>query len=246
MPGAKASSGGMMVDMMDHFKRIYTQRAGDYHRMITPEDVEGNLLPALESLIPLREKRVLDLGTGTGRLPLLLNDRAGQLVGLDLHGAMLRENKAQRHQAGGGWGLAQGDMRMLPFPSGWAEVVTVGWAIGHLRNWFATEWQQQIGRVLREMHRVVAVPGALIIIETLTTGSLSPAPPTEGLAEYYAWLEGEWSFVRQAVQTDYQFASIDEAIAHTEFFFGPDMAAKIRANGWTRVPEWTGVWGKVV
>jgi ubiquinone/menaquinone biosynthesis C-methylase UbiE len=231
---------------MDHFKRIYTQRAGDYHRMITPEDVEGNLLPALESIVPLRGKRVLDLGTGTGRLPLLLNDWAGQLVGLDLHGAMLRENKARRDQAGGGWRLAQGDMGTLPFPASWAEVITVGWAIGHLRSWFAGDWQQQMGRVLREMHRVVAASGALIIIETLTTGSLSPAPPSEGLAEYYAWLEGEWGFARHAIQTDYQFASVDDAIAHTEFFFGPDMVAKIRENDWARIPEWTGVWGKVV
>jgi ubiquinone/menaquinone biosynthesis C-methylase UbiE len=236
----------MMVDPMDHFKRIYTQRAGDYHRMITPEDVEGNLLPALESVMALQGKRVLDLGTGTGRLPLLLKDRPGQLIGLDLHAAMLRENKAQRYQAGGDWGLAQSDIRMLPLPSGWAEVITAGWAIGHLRSWFERDWQQKIGRVLREMHRVVAASGALIIIETLTTGGVTPAPPSQALAEYYAWLEGEWGFVRQAVQTDYQFASVDEAIAHTEFFFGPDMAAKIQENNWARIPEWTGVWGKVV
>lgn len=231
---------------MDHFKRIYTQRAGDYHRMILPEDVDGNLLPALEGIVPLRGKRILDLGTGTGRLPLLLNDRVGQLIGLDLHGAMLRENKAQRHQAGGGWELAQGDMRTLPFPSGWAEVITAGWAIGHLQSWFTSDWQRKIGRVLGEMHRVVAASGALVIIETLTTGSFTPAPPSQALAKYYAWLEGEWGFTRQVVQTDYQFASIDEAIAQTEFFFGPDMAAKIRQNGWARLPEWTGVWGKVV
>jgi len=30
---------------MDHFRHIYSSRAGDYHRLITPEDHEGNLLP---------------------------------------------------------------------------------------------------------------------------------------------------------------------------------------------------------
>jgi len=135
-------------------------------------------------------------------------------------------------------------MRYLPFPSAWAQVVTAGWAIGHLRGWHADEWQTQIGRVLQEMRRVVAPGGVVIIMETLTTGALTPAPPTPGLAEYYAWLENEWGFVRETISTDYQFASVDEAAARSEFFFGPELAEKIRANGWARVPEWTGVWNK--
>ena len=231
---------------MDHFRRIYTHRATDYHRLIIPEDVDGNLLPALEVVTPLRSKRILDLGTGTGRLPLLFGEQAACVVGLDLHWDMLRENQIQRDRACGRWGLVQGDMRTLPFPNAWADAVTAGWAIGHLRSWFAGEWQTQIGRVLCEMHRVTAPGGALIIIETLTTGSLAPAPPTEDLAEYYAWLESEWGFARQTIRTDYQFDSVDDAVAQTEFFFGIEMATKIRDNGWSRLPEWTGVWSKNV
>ena len=36
----------------------------------------------------------------------------------------------------------------------------------------------------------------------------------------------------------------EEAVARTEFFFGPELAARIRANGWARLPEWTGVWSR--
>jgi len=82
-------------------------------------------------------------------------------------------------------------------------------------------------------------------METLTTGGLRPAPPTEGLAEYYAWLENAWGFARQAIRTDYEFASVEEAVARTEFFFGAELTEQIRANGWARLPEWTGVWSKV-
>ena len=46
--------------------------------------------------------------------------------------------------------------------------------------------------------------------------------------------------------TDYQFASVDEAVARTEFFFGPEMSARIREQGWARLPEWTGVWSKLI
>jgi ubiquinone/menaquinone biosynthesis C-methylase UbiE len=231
---------------MEHFQAIYAARAAEYHQMIAAEDLDGRLLPAIERVASLRGKRVIDLGTGTGRLPLLLGDQAAQLVGLDLHRDMLRQHAAQRQRQAGRWALVQGDMRRLPFRSAWADVVTAGWAIGHLRSWFAADWQTQIGAVLEEMHRVVAPGGALIILETLSTGSLTPAPPSPGLAEYYDWLEQAWGFSRETIATDYRFASVDEAIARTEFFFGPDLAAKIRAQGWARLPEWTGVWGKSI
>ena len=84
----------------------------------------------------------------------------------------------------------------------------------------------------------------MLILETLGTGSLTPAPPTPQLAEYYAWLENEWGFQRREIRTDYEFANVEEAIGRMEFFFGAALADKIRANGWVRVPEWTGVWSK--
>lgn len=231
---------------MDRYRHIYNHRAADYHRLISPEDIDGNLLPALERVTPLRNKRILDLGTGSGRLPLRLHRLNNQVVGLDLHAGMLQENVRQRALRGGTWALLQGDIRALPFPDGWAEVIMAGWSIGHSRGWYAGEWQIQIGRMLAEMHRVVNSPGALIIIETLTTGSLTPAPPTPALAEYYAWLENDWGFTRQEISTDYLFDSVEQAIAATEFFFGQSLVAAIRQEGWSRLPEWTGVWGKQV
>ena len=231
---------------MDHFQQIYASQAAHYHEMITVEDVDGNLPSALRTIGPLRGKRILDLGTGTGRLPLLLAREGALMVGLDLYADMLKENAAQRARSGGSWGLVQGDMRALPFPAACADVVTAGWAIGHLRAWFDADWQDQIGLVLREMHRVAAPEGAILILETLTTGSLTPAPPSQGLAEYYAWLEGTWGFSRQAIRTDYQFQTVDEAVARTAFFFGEELAAEIRRQAWARLPEWTGLWIKQV
>lgn len=232
--------------MTDHFQKVYATQAAEYHRMIAVEDVDGNLLPALERIAPLAGKRVLDLGSGSGRIPLLVAKRAARVLALDLSRAMLREQKVQRDRVGGSWDLVQADMRQLPVPDHWAEVVIAGWAIGHLRGWFAEDWKRQIGRALEEMHRAVASGGAVIILETMTTGSLKPSPPTRELSEYYQWLEEDWGFRREVIQTDYQFSSVEEAIAYTEFFFGAELAAAIRQYGWARLPEWTGVWGKVV
>ncbi len=58
--------------------------------MIAVEDADGNLPRAIESVTAIDGKRVLDLGTGTGRLPLLFARRAAKMIGLDLHRDMLR------------------------------------------------------------------------------------------------------------------------------------------------------------
>jgi len=39
---------------------------------------------------------------------------------------------------------------------------------------------------------------------------------------------------------------VDEAVARTEFFFGPELTEKIRSHGWARVPEWTDLWWRRV
>ena len=226
---------------MDHYIKIYTQQADIYHRMITAEDVDGNLLRALEAVTPLEGKRVLDLGSGTGRIPLLLYPIVDQVIGLDLHWGMLCEQQKQQDHLNQSWGLLQGDLRELPFPENWFDVATAGWAIGHFQGWFASTWQSQVDRAIREMIRVLRPNGILIIIETLTTGSTTPAPPTQGLAKYYAWLENQWGFSRQPVQTDYQFQDLEEAVELTSFFFGTELAQKVRQNNWVRLPEWTGI-----
>jgi ubiquinone/menaquinone biosynthesis C-methylase UbiE len=223
---------------------IYTSRAAAYQRMIAAEDVEGNLLPALLAAAPLAEKRLLDVGGGTGRIPTLTHMLGAHVVSIDLHRPMLREQRVQRERLGGGWPLLQGDMRRLPFASAGFDGVIAGWSIGHLVGWHPHDWRTPIGQVLHEMLRVARPEGALVILETLGTGALSPAPPHAGLAAYYAWLEQAWGFKRQVIQTDYQFASVEEAVACTHFFFGGELAAEIRRNQWARVPEWTGLWSR--
>ncbi|MCJ7625311.1 MAG: class I SAM-dependent methyltransferase, partial [Anaerolineaceae bacterium] len=190
--------------------------------------------------------RILDLGSGTGRMPLLLQHLSEKITAVDLNYPMLEEQKIQQNVFPQKWPLINADMRFLPFPSNSADVITAGWAIGHLRGWYEHDWKDQICKILREMKRVVVNKGTLIIMETLSTGSLKPQPPTAGLGELYQWFEREWGFSKKKISTDYLFENLEDAINKTEFFFGPELTQLIRKHNWVRLPEWTGIWSMKV
>lgn len=226
----------------DHFIAIYESQAAAYERMITAEDVDNQLWPLLSRLVHFSGTRVVDLGSGTGRLPRLLYRHASFGLALDLHAPMLLENRRQQRRAGFFWPLIQGDVHSLPLPDDCAAVVTAGWAIGHFCGWYGKQWQSHVETALREMARIARPGAGLLILETMGTGVFSPAPPTPGLAAYYALLEESWGFERHEIRTDYEFASVEEAVACTTFFFGEQLAQHIRRHRWRRVPEWTAVW----
>ncbi len=230
---------------MDHFQHIYAHEAATYQDLIAAEDVEGNLLPALQTIIPWQGQRILDIGSGTGRIPLLLHDKAATIIALDRYPTMLHEQSRQQEQVRATWPLVQGEMAQLPFGPAGFDVAIAGWAVGHLTAWSAGQWLPVAGRVVSEMARVTRPGGALIIIETLGTGRATPAAPNPALADYYAWLETDQGFNRLEISTDYRFNNLPEAIALTGFFFGPEMAERVRTRKWIRVPEWTGIWYKI-
>jgi len=232
------------LESNDHFWEIYTSHAAEYHRLIAREDVEGQLLKTLRQVADLQGKRVLDLGSGTGRIPLLLHPYAGQIIASDLSQSMLRQQSVVREQIGGAWPLVFADMRASPSPAESFDVITAGWAIGHLTGWHPSEWRAQVDRVLVGMHRLVKQSGVLIVIETLGTGVAEPAPPTPELAAYYADLESIWGFTRRVIRTDYRFEDLSSAAEMAGFFFGPELRARIESKRWTRLPEFTGVWSK--
>jgi len=230
---------------MDHFIEIYQNQTHSYHQMIDAEDFENNLLKTILQFTSINTRTVLDLGSGTGRLPLLFREQKPELVALDISYPMLLEQKVQKQFVAETWDLVTGDIRILPIRNAWADVTTAGWAAGHFCGWYPETWQQEIDRFIQEMQRVTKPSGILFIMETLGTGKETPAPPTPALAKYYAHIESKWGFHREVIRTDYKFKSLHDAKEKTTFFFGEELAQAIDTKGWQIIPEWTGVWHRM-
>ena len=230
--------------MNDHFINIYKEKADLYQQLIAAEDVDKNLPQALNSITDFSSKRILDLGSGTGRIAQILGGKWGTLTALDLYRDMLSEQQLLMAASSKHWQIAQGDILSLPFADNSADIVIAGWAIGHFCSWYADNWQEKIDMALAQMKRVATPGSSIIILETMTTGALAPAPPTPGLAAYFELLEKKHGFTSQTISTDYVFKNLADAEALVRFFFGDDLAETVVKNQWTRVPEWTGVWHK--
>jgi len=232
---------------MPDFKQIYAAQAAQYAQLVAREDWQGNLLPALQAIRPFTNLTVVELGAGTGRFTRLLAPHVRQIVALDISPHMLGVAQNSFDPSGfpkpkGSTHLAAGDNRRLPIASKTADLALAGWSLGHFIGWHPNNWRAQIGQALAEMKRVLRPGGTLIIIETLGTGRETPQPPHDGLAAYYRWLEDEHGFAHKWIRTDYQFASVNEANALTRFFFGAELADRIRREQMTILPECTGLW----
>jgi hypothetical protein len=78
----------------------------------------------------------------------------------------------------------------------------------------------------------------------LGTGNETPIQ-LEHLKDYYPWLD-EAGFLNKWIRTDYRFESVDEAADLAGFFFGAEMADRMRENELVILPECTGVWWRKV
>lgn len=229
--------------MPDHFETIYASRAPDYDRLIQREDYQGNILRALRSITSLEGIAVAEMGAGTGRLTRLLSPHVANLIALDSSAHMLQTASSTLRPMGfSNWMLAQADNRAVPLARASVDMAIEGWSFGHLTGWYPDTWRGEMRRAMAEMERIVRPGGVAILLETLGTGRETPLAPADSLAAFYQMLESELGYSAQAIRTDYRFATVEEAVELIGFFFGAELAERIRTEQTVILPECTGIW----
>ncbi len=228
-------------------RQIYATEAESYDQLVAAEDWRGNLLPAITAIAAPADADIVEFGAGTGRLTRLLAPVATSIHALDQSPQMLRVARQHLMQLPGrNWTLTVADNRAMPLPSRCADVAIAGWCFGHSTVWQAADWRAEIARALEEMLRLLRPGGRAIILETLGTGVDRPRAPSPELADYYHWLEAGRGFRRRWLRSDYRFASLHEAGALLDFFFGAELAQQVRRSGSCILPECTGIWWRQI
>ncbi len=231
--------------MSDQQRKIYQTEGDRYEALISREDYQGNISRAIDEIIDVGGLDVLDLGAGTGRLTLLLAPRVRSIRAFDLSAEMLRVCRERLLASGlSNWQVNVADHRQLPVPDHSADLVVSGWSVAYLVVWHPETWRDELAKWMNEMKRVLKPNGHIILFESLGTGNETPIQ-LEHLKNYYPWLE-EASFQSKWIRTDYQFESIDEATDLAGFFFGDEMADRVRERKSAILPECTGVCWKTI
>lgn len=228
--------------MPDH-KDIYSTEALKYQALVSREDYQGNLLPSILAIDPLRGKNVLELGAGTGRITCQIAPLARKITASDISHHMLGIGRACLASLGlANWYCSLESHTTLPFMNDCADVIIAGWSFCYAAIGAVDNWQGGLEKALSETARVLRPGGKLILIESLGTGFESPNRP-DVLKNYLEYLDKD-GFSSTWIRTDYLFTDFEEARELTSFFFGEDPLPMWEGENGVIIPECTGLWWK--
>jgi len=217
--------------------------AKTYCELVSREDYEQNLLPAILEISSLQDKEILELGAGTGRVSCLIAPLVRKLIATDLSYPMLIYGKNNLTSLNlMNWHLSIADHRVLPFADQIADVVLSGWSFHGVAIDYPKGWQTTLEQALNEIARVQRPGGITILIESLGTGYETPHTPAV-LVDYLDYLDSH-GFESNWIRTDYLFKDMAEAIDLMTFFFGDDPMPMWERDMGVIVPECTGLWWK--
>ncbi|MEA2613994.1 MAG: hypothetical protein QOI52_1953 [Chloroflexota bacterium] len=138
--------------------RYFEARARDWDQIRSLHIAESEVEAAIGRALGGRAVgRLVDIGTGTGRMLELFAPAADHALGVDRSPEMLRLARAKLGQAGlAAAELRQGDMYALPLPSGTADTVIIHQVL---------HYAQQPAGAVAEAARLLVPGGRLLIVD---------------------------------------------------------------------------------
>ena len=145
-------------DRMDTASAYFARNAARWDEIrslyVSEAAVEAAIM---EAAGPGPYPRLIDLGTGAGRMLTLLGPRAGHAIGLDLSQQMLNIARAEVGRAGlARVELRHGDIYATGLPTGSADLIVVHRVLHYLAD---------PGGAMSEAARLLAIGGRLLIVD---------------------------------------------------------------------------------
>jgi len=132
-------------------KEVYNKLSKRYHKITADHFFNAYLeVPATTSLLKnVKNKKVLDLGCGTGRHTRILKRRGAKVWGIDLSPKMLEIAKSEIKDVD----FKVGTVYKLPYKSNFFDIIVAGLVIGYFKN---------LDKAFKEIHRVLKKNGIFV------------------------------------------------------------------------------------
>jgi ArsR family transcriptional regulator len=152
-----ARTDSIRADRAEAANRYFTSHAQVWDQIRSLHVAESEVERAIDRTLGRRSLgRLVDVGTGTGRMIELFGPRASQAIGIDRSSEMLRLARVKLESAGIASSLRQGDMYALPLADESADSIII-----HQVLHYAHSPASAIG----EAARVLAPGGTLLVVD---------------------------------------------------------------------------------
>ena len=137
--------------------RYFTGHAEVWDQIRSLHVAESEVERAIDSALGRRPLgRLVDVGTGTGRMIELFGPRASQAIGIDRSSEMLRLARVKLEAAGIPSSLRQGDMYALPLTDNSADSIIIHQVLHYAHS---------PAKAIVEASRVLAPGGTLLVVD---------------------------------------------------------------------------------
>jgi ArsR family transcriptional regulator len=137
--------------------RYFASHASVWDQIRSMHVAESEVERAIDKVLGRRALgRLVDIGTGTGRMIELFGPRATQAVGIDRSSEMLRLARVKLEAAGIHSSLRQGDMYALPLADGSADTIIIHQVLHYAHSPAAA---------IAEAARVLGPGGTLLVVD---------------------------------------------------------------------------------